>query len=742
MNRKPKYLKQLSRRLMLIRSVETLLLTLAVGFLSWSVFVWLSVNLLVSIIATMSIMIFVGWLLARSKNLFSSNVQYLVSFLNSSYPELEESTDLLLQDSTQLNLLQQIQQARVQNRLDQLYPQVKLPNAWRTTGIVVIACVLVSVLLMSFNPTSGPIETRLQHEIKELNQAAEKIKVESIAVTITPPAYTGKPASTATDLHLAVPEGSTVRWQVTFSKEAQAALVFSGRDTVLLSSANKYTYSKKISKEGFYQLTWKNENDWIRSDYYKIEVIKDQEPKLEITNLEQFTRFEFNTTLNVLVKASLQDDYGLADASVIATVAKGSGESVKFREEKLKFDSPSRINGKQINASITLDLIKLGMEPGDELYFYVEANDVKTPVANYNRTETYFIAIQDTTTYEAVDEEGLGVDLMPEYFRSQRQIIIDTEKLLKEKKKITQQQFKFTSNELGYDQKVLRLRYGQFMGEEFEDQIGGATLSPEELDPDETAEETAQRMSHQHDTENEHNLVEQKKPVADNHGHDGEESDDPLAAFAHQHDDGETATFFIESMRTKLKAALTVMWDAELYLRLYEPEKSLPYQYTALKLLKEISNDSRIYVHRTGFDPPPLKEEKRLSGDLTEIKSNTGLSKQLTKQQYPAISEAQQLLERLLLNNTKPNAADKAILTLAGGELSGVALEQPGKYLHGLSVLKNMAEGKVPDQEWHNSLVVLRKVFWQIVPPDSETPSQKKQAMHALDQQFLQSLNE
>ena len=64
------------------------------------------------------------------------------------------------------------------------------------------------------------------------------------------------------------------------------------------------------------------------------------------------------------------------------------------------------------------------------------------------------------------------------------------------------------------------------------------------------------------------------------------------------------------------------MWDAELHLRLYDPEKSLPYQYRALKLLKEISQDSRIYVHRTGFEPPPLKEEKRLTGDLTEIKNS------------------------------------------------------------------------------------------------------------------------
>lgn len=63
------------------------------------------------------------------------------------------------------------------------------------------------------------------------------------------------------------------------------------------------------------------------------------------------------------------------------------------------------------------------------------------------------------------------------------------------------------------------------------------------------------------------------------------------------------------------------MWDAELHLRLYEPEKSLPFQYEALKYIQEIKNSARIYVHRIGFDPPPIKEESRLTGKIKDIKS-------------------------------------------------------------------------------------------------------------------------
>ena len=50
-------------------------------------------------------------------------------------------------------------------------------------------------------------------------------------------------------------------------------------------------------------------------------------------------------------------------------------------------------------------------------------------------------------------------------------------------------------------------------------------------------------------------------------------------------------------------------------------EKSLPHQYKALKIIQDIKNSARIYVHRIGFDPPPIKEESRLSGDIDEIKN-------------------------------------------------------------------------------------------------------------------------
>ena len=519
----------------------------------------------------------------------------------------------------------------------------------------------------------------------------------------------------------------------------------SGKDSIdfTLNKGN-YQSNIQVSEPGFYQIQWQDAKLHI-SEYFKIEVIKDESPKISIADLNQFTRLSFANQLQVSLKANLSDDYGLTNAVIIATVSKGSGESVKFREEKIRFENPSVIAGKQVKATRNLNLNKLGMEPGDELYFYVEAWDNKTPIPNYSRTETFLIALQDTTKEVAVDDDGLGVDLMPEYFRSQRQIIIDTEKLLREKKIRSVQEFKSTSNELGYDQKVLRLRYGQFLGEEFEDQIGKAII-PE--DNDESTEDVAKKFGHAHDKENEHNLVADKKSASPSHSKEGNvkdsrENETPLEAFAHEHDNGEEATFFVQSVRAKLKAALTVMWDAELYLRLYEPSKSLPYQYTALKLLKEISNDSRIYVHRTGFDPPPLKEEKRLTGDLAEIKNSATDNSLIEQKRFLEIRKALIILEHLL--DQRPNTLSseaKKQLHMAGLELAVVVLAEPGKYLEGLSLIRKITEDEMDERKMYELLLVIRSILWSVLPIESSSPSKSDLILHSLDQQFLKNFEE
>lgn len=403
----------------------------------------------------------------------------------------------------------------------------------------------------------------------------------------------------------------------------------------------------------------------------------------------------------------------------------------------MRFARPTSIEGKQVNATTSFNLLKLGLEPGDELYFYIQAEDGKTPAPNRSRTETYIISLRDTANYITSADEGLGVDLMPEYFRSQRQIIIDSEKLLKNRKSLSKEEFNFTSNALGYDQKVLRLRYSEFMGEEFVSGIG-----PEASHEEEHGEESdvVKEFGHVHDSENEHNLVEEKHDH-ENEIKDPDKKENPIEAFAHLHDDTEEATFYIQSVKAKLRAALTMMWDAELHLRLFDPQKSLPYQYKILNLLKEIANDSRIYVHRSGFDPPPIKEDKRYTADLSEIQNSTNQYSIENEGTYEGIRKAIALVSHIQEREIKTlTTEDKNILTKAGQTLAALSVNEPVRYLQALRAIHAVTNGTYETSELPALLDSMKQELWKSLPAKERSLTPPSQHLHALDKALIQEL--
>ncbi len=749
-SKEPYYFLRMKRKYQLLRGTEILLWSVAIGLLSFYILELLPVHLFVSLsigLALFVIAIVVG---ISQLHVFNINEKDLAHYLNRHYPTLEESADLLLEEDQALTSLQLLQKSKVIRQFEALYSVIKLPHhIGRAFGVfvfTVISCIGLSAFLIDHNKTKlPPLSTH--EKLGPIDKKKLPAFIKNATLTISPPVYTGLKNRTSADFNLEIPEGSIIEWDIQFEGKAiDSKIILSARDSIRLSGGGKngFRATKSFNETGFYQIAWKTADSLNRySDYYKIEVIKDHPPVIEFQNLTQFLELTATDNLKIELKSTLTDDYGLSAGFIIATVSKGSGEAIKFREEKLAFDSPKKISGKKLKANRSIDLKKLGLEPGDELYFYVEALDIKTPKPNRTRTETYFISLQDTSSQVISVDAGLGVDLMPEYFRSQRQIIIDSEKLLKEKKGITKQIFNERSNELGYDQKVLRLRYGEFLGEEFDSGIGPQHEIPE---GDSKPEEVVKKFGHDHDTENEHNLVDDKKGSAKSQPHDHakpinpDQKADPIKEYVHEHD-SEEATFFVQSIKAKLKAAVTIMWDAELYLRLYQPEKSLPYQYKALKLLKEISQDSRIYVHRTGFDPPPLKEEKRLTGDLSEIINSTSNMKSEKDERYPQTRNAILVVEKLLQTDSIVLPPDtKSILIKAGQEMAALALKQPTRYLRTLSLIKNITQEEVAIRDRRGVLFEIRAAFWNVIPPETMSPHARSGINHDLDLRFVKDL--
>jgi len=111
----------------------------------------------------------------------------------------------------------------------------------------------------------------------------------------------------------------------------------------------------------------------------------------------------------------------------------------------------------------------------------------------------------------------------------------------------------------------------------------------------------------------------------DGHEHGGAGTQGPggfgtgniAAQFGHAHDQEGNATIFDPATKEVLRRALRAMWDAEKQLRAIAPKPALPPEYKALGAIKELQQAERVYLHRTAFVPPAIKEEKRMSGEMT-----------------------------------------------------------------------------------------------------------------------------
>lgn len=743
------YIKKLRRRFLLTTGAETLLW----GAGCMLVFSGLIRFLQISVEAVWITAILAGFVMmfvkARRAGLFSVSYLRIVQFLNNKYPALEDSADLLLKQDNEINLLQKIQQRKVKIKFDALYPSIEIRTHLLQSALIFTGSFAFFLALSSFDKKNKDADLVSGQNLEEKKNVWKDPRIKSLNIQISPPGYTKIKSYLTNDPNLEIIEGSKVTWELTLTEKVRNCFIVFAGDTARLTGNKKYSLSRTFDASAIYLFSWQTStSEVLSSDYYKIQVNPDKAPNVSIINLPQFQEYAITDNPNFHINTRISDDFGLSDGYIVATVSKGSGESVKFREVKLLFDSPLSFAGKNLQASAEIDLKKMGLDPGDELYFYVEALDNKQPKKNRSRTETFFVLLKDTARDELSIEGGMGVDLMPEYFRSQRQIIIDSEKLLRERKTISKQEFSSRSNELGYDQKVLRLKYGEFLGEEFESGIGPASAVPDREDQHEEGEEeeeeekdVVKQYGHQHDTENEHHALPEKKVEIHQHEEQSDEDDkNPMSEFLHSHDNAEEATFFAQSIRAKLKAALNEMWDAELHLRIFDPQRSLPYQYRALKLLKEISNDARIYVHKTGFDPPPVKEEKRMTGDLTELRDTRYIVTAEEPVDLPAIRKALHVTEKLLSEKKAIQEEDKVTLRQSGVELARLALKEPGRYLEALSVIKALNEDRMENVDWTRSVKLLRANLWQALPATMVYPDASTRGATNLERKFIENL--
>lgn len=522
--------------------------------------------------------------------------------LDRALPALENSSELLLVEAGSLPLVQRLQRARIEARLEEVEsarPSTsRLRDAAKRLLLSTGAALVVGAVVVGWR---GEVSVTAGEGVS--GGGIGPLRIVRVAATISPPAYTGLPAETVEGVDVEALAGSTLRWRVEAPDAARASVLLDEREPIALQrlEAGVFGVEMRVDESRLLRFVVEDGDRTVRSPFGRLIARPDDPPEVRVVEPPPFLELAADDLGALRVGAEILDDYGAESAQLVATVASGYGELVEFRERR--FDFPRREaleGGRRLRVGRSLDLEELGVRPGVELFFFVEATDRRRPRPNRARSVTHIVRIPGGSGQSVGLSARLPILRVPEFFRSQRQIILDTEKLLAEEGTLTAEEFRRRSEMLGFDQRALRLRYGGLLGEEFE---SGA---PAGFEDDEEHELEDRRL--------------EEIEAGDDAATEALESLGP--GIVHQHDSEEVATYFDDEVKRQLRQALAEMWGAEGRLRSIDPRRALPFEYRALRWLKEVQQRSRLYVQKLGFEPPPLfPDDQRLTGELDGIRT-------------------------------------------------------------------------------------------------------------------------
>lgn len=522
---------------------------------------------------------------------------WLVRRLNAREAQLEDSADLVFADAD-LAPIEQMQADRIAARVQSIDPAT-LADGWsrRIIGIAWLlgAAVLAAILYWQAQRDAAP---PLAPAPSSTSAAPGEPRLTGQRVRIVPPAYTGLPPRYAESLDIRAPMGSRIEWTFAFAPAPKSAALqlIGGQRLPLQRGGEGWSGSLRLDVPALYRVA--AEGMRAAQPSHRLEPIADEAPQVRVIEPASgiVTMQPGQRRWRIVFEVS--DDYAVDQlARLTVTSAIGQGEVVRFTERNQTVSGTG--DPRRRRFAIDLPLAPYGLEPGSDLVAQLTVADTRTPGPQVVRGPGVILRFPAP---EAVQAEGLDLaakQTLPAFFRSQRQVIIDTEALIKQRRALSEDELLVRSGTIGVDQRLLRLRYGQFVGMEAEE----APRSPLPTSDKDTP------------------TAEPEHYDGDGHDH-GEAPDSPVfgdlgnitAEFGHVHDESEAATLLDPDTRALLKTALDAMWEAELNLRSGRPEAALPFEYKALDYIKKVQQASRIYLPKIGSQQPPIDMARRLTG--------------------------------------------------------------------------------------------------------------------------------
>ena len=517
---------------------------------------------------------------------------WLIRALDRHDTNLQDSGDLLFADAAGLKPLEALQQARVHRRLQQSQPDLREPMPWSPLWLGALAALACAAALWFWPSTPPRVEPIIDAAPPDAMQAAQVQSLQA-NLDIVPPQYTGLPSRRLDVLEGEVAQGSELAWDLHFDIAPSAARLrfVDGSTLELVSDGGRWHGKRQLETSTLYRIEIDGAPVLSERAPYRIDVIPDLAPKIVVLQPERTLTVLDAATPRWSLVFEASDDYALGPAQLELTLAQGSGEQVTVSERRVALRGQGDERNQRFEHRV--DLAALGFAQGDDLIARLDVRDRRQPAPNITRSASFILRWPALQGGEGSGVEGLVQQAMPAYFRSQRQIIIDTEALIAEWPTLDADTAMSRSDTIGVDQRILRLRYGQFLGEESETE---SEESPTGEHGDEHADAGPSR--------------------AGNAG-------DLMAAAGHLHDLPEAATLLDPDTKKLLRSALDEMWQAERELRTGKPVTALPYEKRALEFIKRVQQADRIYLARVGLDLPQLDASRRLSGERPRSVSRT-----------------------------------------------------------------------------------------------------------------------
>lgn len=538
------------------------------------------------------------------------------------HPVAQDSSDLLFASTETLNPLQQRQRARLQEALGGILPDLRPRWPWRTLWLAWLGGLLVFTLALGW-PRGGTSPLLPGAPATADAPGAAAPRLQSSRLQIQAPAYTGQAVRMQTTLDAKLVQDSMLSWSLRFSSPPRSAALqlHDGSRIALKRDGEQWTAQWKATRPTLYRVV--TEPALVAPRLFRLDVTPDRPPSVRVIAPDRTLVLATANQRQWALQFEASDDFGVtATAELQVTLAQGSGENITFREQRITLIGTGSPTLRRF--AHTLDLAALGAQPGNDVIAQLHVRDNHTPQAQTAQSTNLILRLPSEEQVLGEAMEGMVKKTLPAYFRSQRQIIIDAEALIKARPTLSAEEFIKRSDAIGVDQRILRLRYGQFLGEEAE----GAAKPPPTSDSLPTSDTPA-------DTHDEHDGAHADEHDSAAGGHDDHDhgapkgegqpvfgsATDVLSEYGHTHDHAEAATLLDPQTRATLKAALDQMWSSEGELRQGRPQQALPFAYKALEFIKQVQQAERIYLARVGPELPPIDEGRRMSGKRDELGS-------------------------------------------------------------------------------------------------------------------------